>query len=671
MLDTDEFEEAELGAGEFKKAELDTDDFKETGPGTGELKEAELCTDEFEEAETSCLKCAFCGEAFVLSEELLRHHELCRERKRPPGPQQSDFEIEKEEKDAITVCPYCDEKFESQDLLLQHSVECQLQKRPYVCTECGHTSRSHSNLMEHQESHRKSKELACNICMETFKLRRTAKNHMKMKHNVKRSFCIRVGCGVSFATMADLRQHYREAHNSDTTTCNETVDYDNNKEVACAAVKLEAEDTAPELRRKFNCNNCDNTFLTVRSLKAHKKKEHMSESFKCDICNKVIISAKKMSVHMKKDHYVDRFFCPVPACEASFASKKAVKQHTKKEHTNMCEKINSRKMTKKDKSKERSEPEQDQRKERYKCDSCPESFKRGSSMRVHMKVVHKVDRFYCKYVGCESEVIFKTQEAVILHMRKMHPHSKKEATLVTGEEQSSQGLDSGKHKCEICLKTFKTANYLKDHKTKYHNKNQEDKVSQVESKSTCKLSRRKIMCTICRKVFKSVKSTKDAQNHMKKAHNVFKIFCQYCNASFAKKTSELKHQKVAHPDIDQDNNSNVQVQHLGGSLAIERKYKCTICSKFFKSPKSIQTHSNKYHKVQVYFCLLPGCELNFLEEEALKKHTEEVHRVKDMKKYKCGKCGEGFRQQNERRKHMTSLVCNMKLKKVQVQLSNV
>ena len=50
-----------------------------------------------------------------------------------------------------------------------HGGEQRPQKKPYPCAKCDYKSRHRWNLREHQESHRTSKELVCDICWERFK----------------------------------------------------------------------------------------------------------------------------------------------------------------------------------------------------------------------------------------------------------------------------------------------------------------------------------------------------------------------------------------------------------------------------------------------------------------------------------------------------------------------
>ena len=99
---------------------------------------------------------------------------------------------------------------------LIHNAEGPLEKRPYACAECGHTSRSQWNLLEHRERHRPYKELACTVCGKTFRLHRRATSHMKRKHNKNRSFCVIVGCGVSHANATGMKQHFMEERNYNT-----------------------------------------------------------------------------------------------------------------------------------------------------------------------------------------------------------------------------------------------------------------------------------------------------------------------------------------------------------------------------------------------------------------------------------------------------------------------
>ncbi|XP_048002613.1 zinc finger protein 37-like isoform X2 [Leguminivora glycinivorella] len=107
--------------------------------------------------------------------------------------------------------------------------------------------------------------------------------------------------------------------------------------------------------------------------------------------------------------------------------------------------------------------------------------------------------------------------------------------------------------------------------------------------------------------------------------------CRHCGKTFLKPTSCLTHMRLAHPTL------NVS---------------CNQCGETFVGDFGLRLHQNKAHgkKRQEFKC--HTCSANFLNEEALKRHTESAgeHNDKDLRP--CEQCGENCASETQLQEHV-------------------
>ena len=54
--------------------------------------------------------------------------------------------------------------------------------------------------------------------------------------------------------------------------------------------------------KPYECNLCEESFLTKNQLKTHLKKSHNVKPYKCNFCQKAFFIKAKLKTHLKRSH---------------------------------------------------------------------------------------------------------------------------------------------------------------------------------------------------------------------------------------------------------------------------------------------------------------------------------------------------------------------------------
>ena len=102
------------------------------------------------------------------------------------------------------------------------------------------------------------------------------------------------------------------------------------------------------------------------------------------------------------------------------------------------------------------------------CDLCNVTFKWKQSLQLHMKKVHKSVRFFCRSMGCYA--MFENKDTQRQHKREIHHAGGTMPLKSIPSKRKVDGQGSKKYKCNECKKVFKSYQYLRYHKKRYHGK---------------------------------------------------------------------------------------------------------------------------------------------------------------------------------------------------------
>jgi len=171
-----------------------------------------------------------------------------------------------------------------------------------------------------------------------------------------------------------------------------------------------------------------------------------------------------------------------------------------------------------------------------------------------------------------------------------------------------------------------------------------------------KSNSREKLCQVCNKKFHNIES------HMMKAHNIKPVtdhVCEICYKSFTRKEHLAKHESVVHMGVRQtcpvchkefsNLEKHIKYKHDPNFMAKEdtRLYPCDCCVKTFNKKSALNSHKLTAH-AEVYsakkYCNI--CDKEFVH---LEQHIEIVHN--NTKNYRCQKCGKGFYDNRELRRH--------------------
>ena len=152
---------------------------------------------------------------------------------------------------------------------------------------------------------------------------------------------------------------------------------------------------------------------------------------------------------------------------------------------------------------------------------------------------------------------------------------------------------------------------------------------------------------------RKAKSAGELLRHHQKKHGI--IYCIYCNKAFNNQLSLSRH----------------EYEHT-----LKRKYICNLCKESFPFQSQLTYHKRTHRNRRSYFCVFPTCGRKFKNCGDLNRHarthTKKVYRCLDcdytnpekrnfeshrlrhsnIEPHVCPQCGEGFRFNTQKRRHM-------------------
>lgn len=237
---------------------------------------------------------------------------------------------------------------------------------------------------------------------------------------------------------------------------------------------------------------------------------------------------------------------------------------------------------------------------RLTCSRCGKSFKNRANLKNHLKYVHSEQH------SVECSLCFRTF--------KSHAHLRSHLDSVHAETDEVS--------CHICDKVFLNQKKLKNHIFYTHPQPEEQ-----------------VACTVCSKVYKSQYNLKV---HMRQVHPEGQsVSCPHCDKTFKVDMLLQRHIKWSHP-----NDGMVYKCHqcfkVLPSLACYKKHienthdesaraKCLLCTRIFKTKKSLDRHLINVHTRKEVKTYVPSkfvcsyCERSFESNTTLFWHTQKYH----------------------------------------------
>ncbi|KAL7014165.1 hypothetical protein ACKWTF_015773 [Chironomus riparius] len=267
------------------------------------------------------------------------------------------------------------------------------------------------------------------------------------------------------------------------------------------------------------------------------------KDYKCNICGKKLSTNQNLKRHIENIHQISAFGCTI--CSNSFMTQKYLNQHIKTEHLVG-------------------------KNEYFECDFDGKIFNKKTNFVSHMNL-------HLSLVKCEICHKMISVQYIYNHRKNVH------------------AIDC-KYQCKICLKSFKSINYLRYHK-KIHDK--------------------KYKCEICDKkfIYQGLLKT-----HVTLFHESEKSFeCKICNKKFNLQVLWKKHQKVheinrSKPfkcekcDFATDNKRYFEKHQIFHNrqdkkfLAMKNPLQCEKCKIFCRDSKALNGHKLNVHPKVLFQC---------------------------------------------------------------------
>ncbi|XP_077926667.1 transcription factor IIIA, partial [Halichoerus grypus] len=273
--------------------------------------------------------------------------------------------------------------------------------------------------------------------------------------------------------------------------------------------------TPSALNRRFICSfpDCSANYNKAWKLDAHLCKHTGERPFVCDHegCAKAFVRDYHLSRHILIHTGEKLFVCTASGCDQKFNTKSNLKKHFERKHENQ--------------------------QKQYVCtfEGCKKAFKKHQQLRIHQCQHTNEPLFKCAHEGCGKH--FASPSRLKRHS-KVHKGymCQKECSFVakTWTELLKHVRETHKEdtKCEVCQKTFKRKDHLKQH-MKTH----------APERDVCRCPREG-----CGRTYTTVFNL---QSHILSFHEEMRPFtCEHpgCGKTFAMKQSLTRHAVVHDPD---------------------------------------------------------------------------------------------------------------------------
>ncbi|XP_058976042.1 zinc finger protein 287 isoform X7 [Musca domestica] len=301
------------------------------------------------------------------------------------------------------------------------------------------------------------------------------------------------------------------------------------------------------------------------------------EKLRCPKCELMVHTFSEMRAHFRLDHNDDHGF--VECCGRRFATRKFLAEHImvhyNPEHfkCKTCNKI-CRDSTQLEAHEQTHlpNPPESKYKKTFQCEKCSKTFSSKASFEHHMVAKH-VPREEFKFECPECKKKFPSETQLTEHQQE---HEK--------VKHSKEQLPSKLFICEICGRALPKRKALKIHKNKVHG------------------PKIKAQCNYCGKWYAT---RQHMLAHVYNMHTAADIEhrCDLCGFCASSPSALYQHKRFRHDP--------------------EKKHKCSVCDKSFKTRVQLKEHTATHTGIDLYKCAY--CDTTFKFQSNRCTHYRRMH----------------------------------------------
>lgn len=557
----------------------------------------------------------------------------------------------------------------------------------YRCNKCSYVTSKETALKHHCQAmcHGRIKEHKCQACGAQFKQKRGLDGHHAKKcPALRRKTRTFVGSANPCLATEDNStvgqegiKHLDEGENSDQTEssqnriCTDSNDQEFNHKGAEASHFTNSTSLVSNALTSSEAEHQLNKIHTKNFLKVQPAKEQLSSSnkqrnvppqslyikkdgeFKCKLCNFLSVRTATIERHLltcrKRENQI------VSEVERNKSESIHLKEHSKSTRKvsdkhkifscqNCAFKCNQKRALDSHEKRGCLKPDEVQ------CGMCSFVAKSKISLTRHILCAHdkkksgvaKPKRLNCQQCTFTCKQERRMAQHVALKHKGARPHHCQYCPFSTTrryrlEEHESLHTGIGRHRCDMCEKTFGTVTKLRQHKMRTHDKQPTHFCSLCDfsgytlddvrrHKLRCHSGELHHPCSHCSAQFSSEVAHR---NHCKRVHQLQACFsCKQCNYTCSSEVTLKTHQESKHPQV-----------------------KCNTCQESFKNKESLAIHQRSHLAHQCQFCPFATKTRQLLAQHLLSEHEEGSPEEKPLK---CSACQFACRHQLVLEQHLRS-----------------
>lgn len=206
--------------------------------------------------------------------------------------------------------------------------------RPHICSFCGKSFITASDLYHHEKIHANKRAYQCEICPKAFNTSSDLHKHKICVHTDRKDWkYICQYCKKRFPLKVNLDSHIKTHTGEKNFSCHLCERKCINKSILMRHIETHTNAIS------FRCDICVRGYKHKKSLNEHKAKVHKlgevnlalkTKKFECYLCPKSYYANNKLEKHVRSHNGEKPFKCP--HCHRCFSDKSYIKQHLKLIH---------------------------------------------------------------------------------------------------------------------------------------------------------------------------------------------------------------------------------------------------------------------------------------------------------------------------------------------------